>query len=424
MSEQAVVQTTVEQVEADISDIFQLSGQKQEPKQTDIVNSGKPSIFSRDELGLSFLENSDIKQPESKEKDNPESNSGKEKKADTSSQNDEQLSVDQLLDNALSAETDQKTESASSAGGTNQFTTSLRKMIDNGLLIPFDDDKPLDQYTSKDIEELLQANFQERDKKTYEQINQSYFQSLPHELQLAIRYVQDGGQDVKDLFRTLSETQQTRELDPTKEEDQETIYRQYLVSIGFGNSEEIEEEISTWKDLGQLDKKAKQAKPKLDKLYEQRVAEQLQQQESLREQKEAATKAYIENVYHALEPGQLGNLKLDKKTQQFLYNSLIQPQYTSLSGKPTNLLGHLLERYQYSEPNYPLIAEALWLLSDPEGYRTKLLQAGANQESLKTVRTLKTEEGRKQVSGQHKAEPDITASKTPKLSRPANIFQR
>jgi hypothetical protein len=113
-------------------------------------------------------------------------------------------------------------------------------------------------------------------------------------------------------------------------------------------------------------------------------------------------------------------LKLDKKTQASLYSGLVQPQYPSVSGRPTNLLGHLLEKYQYVEPNYSLIAEALWLLSDPESYRSELKKQGKNSAVEQTVRQLKTEQARKS-SYTYSEEED---QKPRKISRPQNIFKR
>ena len=38
-------------------------------------------------------------------------------------------------------------------------------MIEEGTLFGFDDDKPLEEYTTKDFRELFEANFQEREAK-------------------------------------------------------------------------------------------------------------------------------------------------------------------------------------------------------------------------------------------------------------------
>jgi hypothetical protein len=85
--------------------------------------------------------------------------------------------------------------------------------------------------------------------------------------------------------------------------------------------------------------------------------------------------------------------------QNVLFSGLTQANYPSISGRPTNLLGHLLEKYQYVEPNHTLITEALWLLADPEGYKSKIKATGSKEQVEKTVRTLKTEQNNKITSG-------------------------
>jgi hypothetical protein len=177
---------------------------------------------------------------------------------------------------------------------------------------------------------------------------------------------------------------------------------------------------ATWKDLGVLEKKAKQFKPKLDQMQEQVVVAQLQEQEYRRQQQQQAAEAYQQNVFEALRPAEINGLKLDKRIQAQLYTGLVQPQYPSISGKPTNLLGHLLERYQFVDPNYPLIAEALWLLSDPDSYRNELKKQGKNAAVEQTVRQLKTEQSRKNVSTYYEEEEQ----KPRKIAKPQNIFKR
>lgn len=250
-----------------------------------------------------------------------------------------------------------------------------------------------------------------------------FFESLPEELQYAAKYVADGGQDLKGLFQALAQVEEFREMNPEDSNDQEFIVRSYLRATGFGNDEEISEEISTWKDLGKLEQQARKFKPKLDAMQEHVVQQQLAQQEQMRSQQQQAAEAYIENVYETLKAAEINGLKLDRKTQATLYTGLVQPQYPSISGKPTNLLGHLLEKYQFVEPNYPLIAEALWLLADPDGYRSNLVKQGKNQAVETTVRQLKTEQSRKIASSQ--VEPEETQkSNQRKIPRNTNIFKR
>ena len=300
------------------------------------------------------------------------------------------------------------------------------KMIDEGSLMPFDDDKSIDDYTAKDFRELFEANFQQREDKIRQDTPKEFFNSLPQELQIAAKYVADGGTDMKGLFRTLAHVEETVELDPRNEQDQAEIARQYLTATNFGSPEEIQEEIDTWRDIEKLEKKANQFKPKLDRMQEEIVARRLAEQEHKKEQQASAAKAYMDDVYNTLSVGQLGDVKLDKKTQGLLYTGLVQPSYPSMSGKPTNLLGHLLEKYQYVEPRHDLIAEALWLLADPKGYRSKIQSQGSNKANEKTVRMLKTESSRK-ITSSVAPERKTTSRSTKRKTVPRkqnNFFKR
>ena len=99
---------------------------------------------------------------------------------------------------------------------------------------------------------------------------------------------------------------------------------------------------------------------------------------------------------------------------------------TKLTGKNTNLLGHLLEKYQFVEPNYTLISEALWLLSDPESYKAKIMEKGAIKNTEATVRKLKTEQSNSQASSSYNDEEEDARRVAPgkKLPRAKNIFSR
>jgi len=299
---------------------------------------------------------------------------------------------------------------------------TFSKLIDEGLIVPFDDEKPLDEYSTKDWKELLQANFEERENKVKQEVPASFFESLPDELKYAYKYISDGGQDLKGLFRALSHVEEVRQLDPSDDNDQEFIARQYLRATQFGNEDEISEEIETWKDLGTLGKKASQFKPKLDKMQQEVVAYQLQQQEQFKQQQQEAAHQFMDNVYNTLKDGHLNGVRMDKKTQAFLFTELTQPKYQSLQGRNTNLLGHLLERYQFVEPRYDLIAETLWLLADPEGFKNNVRQQAKNEVTQETVRKLKTEESKKISSTMTEEEESKPARRT--IPRQQNIFKR
>jgi hypothetical protein len=400
-------QTTVQQVDINIDDIFGGA-----PGADSIVlpaeEDRKPGFFSTPKTDLTFLD----KEDEKDEDGNP--------KPSTQTAND-------LLNELTNDVDDLIDEEESPKGGRPKVDKSgmvetFSKLIEEGLLIGFEDDKPMDEYSLKDWKELLQANFEEKERAIKEQTPKEFFEALPEELQYAAQYVANGGNDLTGLFSALAQVEEVRSLDPTDEMDQEQIVRSYLRATGFGNDEDIDEEIVTWKDLGKLEQQANKFKPKLDKMQESIVAQKIAEQEQMKAQQEHAASAYMDNVYEALKPSELAGIKLDKKTQAMLYAGLVQPNYPSISGRNTNLLGHLLEKHQFVEPNYPLVAEALWLLADPEGYKSKIMDQGKNKVVENTVRQLKTEQGRKissTVPDDKEDEP-----KQRKIQRQTNIFKR
>ena len=412
--EQVQDTTTVGQVDVNIDELFGMPGADNVMLPDDKEEEKQPSVFSKPkDIDTTFL-------------DNPAPKAGNETGDET---NATSTDVDQAiaqLDDMISQEeeTGNKGRPKVDKSGLSELAA---KMIEEGTLIPFDDDKPLEEYTTKDFRELFEANFQERENKIRQDTPREFFQSLPEELQVAAKYVADGGTDLKSLFRTLAEVEEVIDLDPTNEYDQAEIARQYLYATRFGTPEEIEAEINDWADLGRLEQKAQQFKPKLDRMQEEVVARKLAEQEKKKEQQAQQAKAYTENVYNTLVTGELNGIKLDKKIQSMLYSGLVQPSYPSISGRQTNLLGHLLEKYQFVEPRHDLISEALWLLSDPEGYKGKIKEQGSKAAVEKTVRQLKTEEARKITSSsiQESDEPRRTANKPQKtLSRPNNLFKR
>jgi hypothetical protein len=399
--------TTVSQADVNIDDLFGMPG----AESVMLPENGEPekakSVFSKNTVDMTFFDKADNKE------DTPE------KKIEV------EEAINELNDLiSQEEETGNKGRPKVDKSGLSELA---QKMIEEGSLIPFDDEKSLDEYTTKDFRELFEANFQERENKIRQDTPREFFEALPEELQYAAKYVADGGTDLKGLFRTLAQVEEIRQLDPTDEYDQAEIARQYLHATRFGTAEEIESEIEDWSDMGKLEQKANQFKPKLDKMQESVIAQQLANQEQRKNQQAQAAKVYTDSVYNTLSASELSGIKLDRKTQSLLYSGLVQPSYPSISGKPTNLLGHLLEKYQFVEPRHDLIAEALWLLADPDGYKTKIKDQGGKAAVEKTVRQLKTEEARKITSSNmEEQEERRTSSSKPQrtLSRPNNLFKR
>jgi hypothetical protein len=306
----------------------------------------------------------------------------------------------------ITSDDDKAEESSKKVGRQGGLAELGAKLIEKGLLTPFEGEEDVSKYTLKDWEELFEVNEKEKAKKYQEQVSSDFYENLPEELQVAAHYVANGGNDLKSLFRSLAAVEEIRQLDTSDESSQEQIVRSYLHATNFGDADEIEEEIEAWKDRDELEAKAEKFKPKLDAMQEQIVARQLQQQEVKRKQQQQQAAIYTDTIYKTLEPGEINGIKIDKKIQNLLFGGLTQANYPSVSGRATNLLGHLLEKYQYVEPNPALISEALWLLADPEGYKSKVKAVGSKEQVEKTVRTLKTEQNSRITSGQSQEDND------------------
>ena len=424
------VKSNVEQVDVNLDEIFNAA-----PSGADMISddSSKPkNIFS----GLTEKADMSFADPDKDDKDDLNAKVEKDDESGESSDTNEPVAEVKAEENAndildtldgIEEEDENNIELKTKKGRKpiNGISDVFSKLIKEDKIVAFDDDKDLSEYSAKDWEELIQANLEEKANQVRRETPKQFFQSLPEELQIAAKYVADGGKDLKALFSTLSQVETSKSLDVKKTNDQEQIISQYLGATGYGTQEEIQEEIEIWKDLGKLEQQANKFKPKLDKMQEKVVEQKLQEQELKKKQQEQASKAYMKNVYDTLKDGKLGELKVDRKTQAMLYNGLVQPNYPSVSGRNTNLLGHLLEKYQFVEPNYSLISEALWLLQDPVSYKAKIMDKGAQKSVEKTVRKLKTEQTNAGGTslGVDRAEAENKNSKR-KLARPTNIFKR
>ncbi len=298
----------------------------------------------------------------------------------------------------------------------------FKKLIEKKLIIPFEDDKPLEEYTEKDFIELMETNIEERSKDIEAKVQEEFFSSLPKELQMATKYVVDGGTDLQGLFRALLQSNQVQQLDANEPSHQEHIARAYLHATNFGTSEIIEDQIREWYENGTLEKRAKQFKPVIDKMQEEVVNKQLQEQEKFKQQQIEKRKAFIDNIANVLKVGELNGIKIDKKRQEMLFNEMTTTKYQARNGFPTNLFGKLLDDYQWGDkPRYDLIAEALWLLAEPEEYKKAIRESGKKEAAEEAVRKLKMA----QESGESNSSmPEDKSERRTVKRKQRNIFER
>lgn len=409
--------TSVETVDMDLDSILNIGDSVMLPSSA-ASETAKPNVFSRKTEDLSFLD----KPEKITESAKAETTAAAETTAPSSEKAADPITKDDIDDIINTAEEEEESKKSGRPSVQKEGLVELgKKLIEKGILTPFEGEEDITKYTLKDWEELFEANQKEKEKNIGGEISKQFFQALPEEFQFAYKYVSDGGTDLKGLFRTLAQVEEVRQMDPANEGDAKHIVRSYLQATNFGTPDEIEEEITAWEDRGEIEAKATKFKPKLDAMTERQVAQKLQQQEALRRQQAEQAQYYMDSVYKTLEPGELNGIKLDRKTQNLLFTGLTQVNYPSVSGRPTNLLGHLLEKYQYVDPNHSLLSEALWLLADPDGYKSKVRENSKKEVVAETVRKLKSEEKNKIAS--YTPDDEAPASKPgPRITRPNNTF--
>jgi len=394
----------------------------------------KPSFFQTKEVDLSFMDASpeELAAEKAAAEAKAAADALEEEKAEAEAKRVEaakaaeaNVDFDDLLDETLDEAGNPKTPGRPELDkkGMAQLAEAL---IKDKVILPFEDDeKQLQDYTLDDYKELFSMNFANQKEQLKAETPKEFFESLPSELQYAAKYVHDGGSDLKGLFRALAASEETKSLDISNEGGQEEVARNFLEASNFGTPEEIQEQIESWKDLDKLEAKAKQFKPKMDAMQEQLVVRQVKEQEAKKEQRAKASEQYANSVYDTLAEGKLGELKLNNKTQNMLYQGLVQPNFQSVSGQPTNLFGHLIEKHQYIEPNHGLIAEALWLLQDPEGYRKEISKGATNTAASETARQLKIEQANKIAGGDVEMAKDKAGRTAPGIKRgKVDFFKR
>ena len=382
-------------------DTVMLAEEKQDKKE-------KKNVFSPMTPDTTFLDRADVTaNVEKKEElEKAPENASEEKKAEDEPALERITMKD--VDDTLAPPTDESIEEAeeevkkNKGGRPTALAAATKGLFEKGLLKPFQDaegkDESVENYTAEDFQELIEANFQAMEDKIINTVPESFFNQLPAEMQQAYNYIANGGQDLKAMFSALAASNEVKSLDVNEESGQKQIIRSYLQATNYGTPEEIEDEIYSLEDRGDLNKKANQFKPKLDKMQEGVIEQRLAKQQEEAKQRQAQSQKYIESVYSTLEKGALNGVDLDNKTQNMLYSGLVQSNYPSMSGKQTNMLGHLLEKYQWVEPRHDLIAEALWLLADPDGYKNNIKVTTEKEVNEKTLRKLKTEQSTKSVS--------------------------
>jgi hypothetical protein len=321
----------------------------------------KKSVLASTKVDTSFLDKS------------PEESDNEEEETVESTETPESIGdiLDDPKDEEDEYEEDEVTSSTSKAGRKPALIEAMTKLVDNGTIQLFEDAQDISKYTNDEIVELIEANISEKVNETAQKAPMEIFNQLDPKLQEVVAYNLNGGADIINVLKNVTRSQEVSNLNPNEEKDAERIVREWLRETNFGTDDEIEDEITAYIDRNELDKKANQFKPKLDKKQAEIMQRRLAEQEQKREQAEEAKKTYAEKVFNTLNQPQLNGLPLNNRIQTALYYGITETNnHQDREGNPTNELGYLIEQYQLNpQANMGVLLEALWLLKDPQGYR-------------------------------------------------------
>lgn len=401
MSEKKKPSAGVEEVE--VHDMDDLLGTKASVTISADEESQK-NFFDRGDTDTSFLDK-DLNegQEEEEDKDDPDGSSENSDTEDENKDKGEPAKTDdplaEVLDKDINKDEEEEEDEdpdspdANKGGRKPALVEAMNNLVKKGVVDLFEDAPNLEDYTVKDIEELIETNIASKVNQTAQAAPMEVFKRLDPKLQDVVAYALNGGQDITNVLKTVADTQELVDLDVENEKDQVKIVREWLRSIEYGDDQTIEDEINSLSDRGEIGKKAEQFKPKLDKKRDEILKKKLDDQEEAKKRAAKAREKYAENIYGHLAKADLNGLPLNNKVQTMLFYGLTEQQYQDRDGNPTNALGHLIEEYQFGENANPsILLEALWLLANPQEYRNSVLSLGDKQAVGKTVRALKTAE--------------------------------
>jgi hypothetical protein len=270
----------------------------------------------------------------------------------------------------------------------------LGDLYKDNVLVPFEGEDQI--KTVKDLKELVKANVEEAKRLGKEEGTREEFESLPEPVKVLIEYAKSGGTDFGTLFSLLSRTEQVQEYNIDTEEGQVGVVKQYYEDLGW-DDDEIETQVNILKDAGpeRLRMASEKFKEKVDTLNESRLQHELAEQKKLDAQAQAMKQTYIQNLTSTLKKGTLGGLTLTREEQKDIYSALVEERYSSIGGGSTNRLGALLNKIQFQEPNFELLAEVHMLLNNREEYHKKIKDSITTAVTGEQVRKIKSEQGLK-----------------------------
>jgi hypothetical protein len=251
----------------------------------------------------------------------------------------------------------EKAENVTSKKELNDLKDVISDLVEEGVIYPFDNDKEISEYSLQEIQELIKANIEN----IKEDVIERFTSSLPEPIQMAIEYaIEDKTEELPQVLRLMADAIEGKNALSSVSDEQKV--KAWLMGKGI-EEEEAESLIRSYKSKGIFEDKLAIAEKELDSMIKSEFQKTIEQKKQIKEQKDKAFKEYVEGVSKTV-----SEMPLDKKVKKDILNGLTNLSYESMTGAKTNELYYLLEKYQFQDKKYDLVAKALWLLKDPEGF--------------------------------------------------------
>lgn len=167
------------------------------------------------------------------------------------------------------------------------------------------DDSPeiLDVAITKSIQEGVEKHVTE------------YKESLPEVVAELVEFIERGG-DPEKFIDAITKPIDFDTLNLDTEINQELVVREYLKSIDY-SKEEIDEAIESYKDGVILDKQAKVAAKKLEKIYDNRKEDLVREQEEYIAEQQRKAEEQIDTIKKSIKSAsEIAGLKLSEKDKE------------------------------------------------------------------------------------------------------------
>lgn len=242
-------------------------------------------------------------------------------------------------------------------------------LVKDGVIVPYEDNQDVKTYSSDEIKSLIKDNLEYIRKQVAAEAIEKFFDDLPYEVQDIILYYMGGGKDVKGMLREIFESKNVEEIDVSDDSGAEYIVRKYLKDVENMKDDEVEEELKAYKESNILKNRAAKYKDRLISIRNEEIEKKKKEQESVAEKKRKMYEEFVKNVNDQISKYQPFVADIPSDVIDSIRRGLINNDFDSVTGVKTNILGNLIEKHLITSPNIRLVAEAVYLLMDPENYK-------------------------------------------------------